>query len=189
MNFEFNYLDSRGIFNFIDINKDSCLTYLEFRSWILLIDRTLTENDVLELFNDIDQNRKKVFFLFFLEIFVFCLLDDGSIDCKEFQDYFGKDLLTSEPSIVDLTELFHEIDINHSGNITLNKLLKFFNHQSSMITKEEGEIFLGTISDIGNENSISFKGKICLKLKSFNKFLFLYFFVLEFIKAMHNWKI
>jgi len=29
-----------------------------------------------------------------------------------------------------------------------------------MITKEEGEIFLGTISDIGNENSISFKGKI-----------------------------
>jgi Ca2+-binding EF-hand superfamily protein len=99
---------------------------------------------------------------FFLFLLFFIVLDDGFIEYKEFQDYFGHDFLTSEPSIVDLTTLFHEIDINHSGNITLTELLKFFNHQSPMITKEEGEIFLGTISNTGNENSISFKGKILL---------------------------
>lgn len=106
----------------------------------------------------------KILFFFLLSCFFLLCLDDGSIDYKEFQDYFGNDLLTSEPSIIELTELFHDIDIHDSGHITLNELLQFFNHQTSMITKEEGEIFLGTISDNGNENSISFKGYFILKL-------------------------
>jgi len=37
-----------------------------------------------------------------------------------------------------------------------------------MITKEEAQIFLGMISDVGNENSVSLK---------------------EFLKAMREWKI
>ena len=90
---------------------------------------------------------------------LFSLLDDGVIQYKEFQNYFGIDLLTSEPDIVDLTTLFNEIDLNHSGRITLNELLQFFNDQSPLITKEEGELFLGTMSENGNEESISFKGK------------------------------
>jgi len=113
------------------------------------------------------------FFLFFFYSLFF--VDDGFIEYKEFQDYFGRDFLTSEPSIVDLTTLFHEIDINHSGNITLNDLLKFFNHQTPMITKEEGEIFLGTISDIGNENSISLKGKFFFKNKKIFLLNFIFF--------------
>jgi Ca2+-binding EF-hand superfamily protein len=85
------------------------------------------------------------------------VLDDGLIQYKEFHDYFGH---TSEPSLVDLTTLFNEIDIHHSGTLTLNELLKYFNHQSSLITTEEGKLFLGAISDSGNEDSISFKGQI-----------------------------
>ncbi len=54
--------DPQRIFNFIDTNNNSSLNYLEFRSWILLIDRTLTEHDILQIFNDIDQNRKNHFF-------------------------------------------------------------------------------------------------------------------------------
>ncbi len=112
-------------------------------------------------------------------------LDDGLIQYNEFHDYFGHDFLTSEPSVVDLATLFNEIDINHSGNLTLNELLTFFNHQSPLISKEEGEIFLGTISDTGNEDSISFKGQILFFLNKTN----LFYLSLEFIKAMHHWKI
>jgi Ca2+-binding EF-hand superfamily protein len=150
-------LDPQLIFNFLDVKQNSYLTYLEFRSWMLLIDRTLPEFDILQIFNDIDQNRKN-YFSFFFSLINF--LDDGLIQYKEFHEYFGHDFLTSEPSIVDLTTLFNEIDINHSGNLTLNELLKFFNHHLPLITAEEGRIFLGTISDSGNEDSISFKGQI-----------------------------
>ena len=80
------------------------------------------------------------------------------IQYKEFQQYFGTDLLNSEPDIVDLTILFNEIDQNHSGTINVHELLQFFNHQSPLISKEEGELFLGTMSETGNEDSISFKG-------------------------------
>lgn len=48
--------DPRRIFNFIDTNKDSRLTYWEFRSWMLIIDRTLAEHEILTIFNEIDRN-------------------------------------------------------------------------------------------------------------------------------------
>jgi len=142
--------DPRLMFNFIDVNTDSRLSYLEFRSWMLIIDRTLAEHELLRIFNEMDRN------------------GDGFIQYKEFRDYFGDDLLTSEASVVDLTILFNEIDINHTGNITLDQLLTYFNRHSPMITKEEGHMFLGMVSDIGNENNISLK---------------------EFLKAMSEWKI
>jgi Ca2+-binding EF-hand superfamily protein len=129
----------------------------------------------------------KIVGFFFLNYFFSLIdfLDDGLIQYNEFHDYFGHDFLTSEPSVVDLATLFNEIDINHSGNLTLNELLTFFNHQSPLISKEEGEIFLGTISDTGNEDSISFKGQILFFLNKTN----LFYLSLEFIKAMHHWKI
>jgi len=100
------------------------------------------------------KKKRSSFSLFFL----FILLGDGFIQYKEFQDYFGDDLLTSEANIVELTTLFNEIDTKHSGIITLDQLLTFFNRHSTMISKEEAQIFLGMISDVGNENSISLKG-------------------------------
>lgn len=166
-------LDSRRIFDFLDVNQNSYWTYLEFRSWMLLIDRTLSESDIHEIFNEIDQNRKTTKF-FFLHILLLFIVDDGLIQYKEFQQYFGTDLLSSEPDIVDLTILFNEIDQNHSGRITVSELLQFFNHQSPLISKEEGELFLGTMSETGNEDSISFKGKTnkkkaqMLKMKFFS---------------------
>jgi len=90
---------------------------------------------------------------------LFIHLGDGFIQYKEFRDYFGDDLLTSEANTVELTSLFNEIDTDHSGTIKLDQLLAFFNRHSTMITKEEAQIFLGMISDIGNENSISLKGR------------------------------
>lgn len=124
---------------------------------MLLIDRTLSESEIHQIFDDIDRNRKNSPILFPFSLF--SLLDDGVIQYKEFQNYFGMDLLTSEPDIVDLTTLFNEIDLNHSGRISLNELLQFFNDQTPLITKDEGELFLGTMSETGNEESISFKGK------------------------------
>ncbi|CAF1328676.1 unnamed protein product [Adineta ricciae] len=142
--------DSRLMFNFIDANTDSRVSYLEFRSWMLIIDQTLAEHELLQLFNEIDRN------------------NDGFIQYKEFRDYFGDDLLTGEANVVELTTLFNEIDTNHTGTITLDQLLAFFNRQTTMISKEEAHLFLGMVSESGNENSI------CLK---------------EFLKAMHQWKI
>ena len=49
-------LDPKLIFNFIDTNKDARLSYLEFRSWMLIIDRTLAEHELLSIFNEIDRN-------------------------------------------------------------------------------------------------------------------------------------
>lgn len=98
----------------------------------------------------------------------FSCLGDGFIQYKEFRDYFGDDLLTSEANTVDLISLFNEIDTNHCGSITVDELLTFFNRYSAMIRKEEAEVFLGMISDVGNEKSISLK---------------------EFLKAMQEWKI
>lgn len=142
--------DPRLIFSFIDSNTDARLSYLEFRSWILMIDQTLAEHEVFQIFNEVDRNR------------------DGFIQYKEFRDYFGDDLLTSEANTVDLISLFNEIDTNHCGSITVDELLTFFNRYSAMISKEEAEVFLGMISDVGNEKSISLK---------------------EFLKAMQEWKI
>ncbi len=44
------------MFNFIDVNTDSRLSYLEFRSWMLIIDKTLAEHEVLRIFNEMDRN-------------------------------------------------------------------------------------------------------------------------------------
>ena len=44
------------MFNFIDSNNDCRLSYLEFRSWMLLIDRTLAEHELLGIFNEMDRN-------------------------------------------------------------------------------------------------------------------------------------
>jgi Ca2+-binding EF-hand superfamily protein len=44
------------MFNFIDVDTDSRLSYLEFRSWMLLIDKTLDEHELLGIFNEIDRN-------------------------------------------------------------------------------------------------------------------------------------
>jgi Ca2+-binding EF-hand superfamily protein len=85
-------------------------------------------------------------------------VDDGFIQYKEFRDYFGDDLLTSEANVVELTTLFNEIDTDHSGSVTPDKLLTFFNRHSTMISQQEAELFLGMVSDIGNESSISLKG-------------------------------
>ena len=51
-------LDPRLMFNFIDTNKDARLSYLEFRSWMLIIDRTLAEHELLGIFNEIDRNSR-----------------------------------------------------------------------------------------------------------------------------------
>jgi len=112
-----------------------------------------------------------VFVFVFLHIeieFFFSFQGDGFIQYKEFRDYFGEDLLTSDANTVDLTSLFNEIDTNHCGSISVDQLLAFFNRYSTMISKEEAEIFLGMISDVGNENRITLK---------------------EFLKAMQEWKI
>jgi len=57
------YLDPRLMFNFIDVNADSRLSYLEFRSWMLIIDQTLAEHELLRIFNEMDRNglRIKIF--------------------------------------------------------------------------------------------------------------------------------
>lgn len=112
------------------------------------------------------------------------MLDDGFIQYKEFRDYFGDDLLTSEANPVELTSLFNEIGHDHSGVLTLDKLLAFFNRHSTMISKEEGEIFLGMISDVGNETSISLQGS-STTIRNFFSLISL----LEFLKAMREWKI
>ncbi len=90
---------------------------------------------------------------------IIILVDDGFIQYKEFRDYFGDDLLTSEANTAELTTLFNEIDTDHLGSITFDQLLAFFNRHATLITKEEAHIFLGMVSDAGNENNISLKGK------------------------------
>ncbi|CAF3182874.1 unnamed protein product [Rotaria sp. Silwood2] len=130
----------RRVFNFIDVNTDSRLSYLEFRSWMLLIDQTLAEHELFQIFNVIDRN------------------GDGFIQYKEFRDYFGDDLLTSEANVIELTTLFNEINTDQSETITLDQLLAFFNRYSTMITKEEAQLFFGMVSDVGNENTITLKG-------------------------------
>ncbi|CAF0721495.1 unnamed protein product [Rotaria sordida] len=142
--------DPRLMFNFIDVNTDSRLSYLEFRSWMLMIDATLAEHELLQIFNEMDRN------------------GDGFIQYKEFRDYFGDDLLTSEANVAELTTLFNEINTDQSETITLDQLLAFFNRYSTMITKEEAQLFLGMVSDVGNENTITLK---------------------EFLKAMREWKV
>jgi len=59
------------MFNFIDVNTDSRLSYLEFRSWMLIIDQKLGEHELLRIFNEMDRNgkKKKKFFLFILLIY------------------------------------------------------------------------------------------------------------------------
>lgn len=49
-------LDPRLMFNFIDVNADSRVSYLEFRSWMLIIDQTLAEHELFQIFNEIDRN-------------------------------------------------------------------------------------------------------------------------------------
>lgn len=49
--------------------------------------------------------------------------------------------------------------MNQTGHITLEQLLNFFNRNSLMITKEEAHVFLGMVSEVGNENRISLKGQ------------------------------
>ena len=48
------------MFNFIDANKDSRLSYLEFRSWMLIIDQTLVEHELFQIFNEIDRNSNSI---------------------------------------------------------------------------------------------------------------------------------
>ncbi|CAF4052093.1 unnamed protein product, partial [Rotaria sordida] len=67
------------------------------------------------------------------------------------------DLLTSEANVAELTTLFNEINTDQSETITLDQLLAFFNRYSTMITKEEAQLFLGMVSDVGNENTITLK--------------------------------
>ena len=161
-------LDPKLIFNFIDTNKDARLSYLEFRSWMLIIDRTLAEHELLSIFNEIDRNGNEKFVCSLSFNEKFSCLDDGFIQYKEFRDYFGDDLLTGDGDLVHLTNLFSEIDTNQSGTITVEELLDYFNRYSMMISKEEANVFLGMVSDVGNETSISLK---------------------EFLKAMQEWKI
>lgn len=56
------------MFNFIDADTDSRLSYLEFRSWMLIIDQTLGEHELLRIFNEIDRNSMNliIFFPLFL---------------------------------------------------------------------------------------------------------------------------
>ena len=124
-----------------------------------------------------------VLLLHFCSLFI----DDGFIQYKEFRDYFGDDLLTSEANDVELISLFNEIGKDYSERMTLEQLLAFFNRHSTMISKEEGEIFLGMISDAGNEKSISLQGKHVFHRRTRHSNVFLSF--LEFLKAMHEWKI
>lgn len=49
------------MFNFIDSNRDSRLSYLEFRSWMLMIDQTLAEHELYQIFNEIDRNSNEIF--------------------------------------------------------------------------------------------------------------------------------
>jgi len=59
------------MFNFVDVNTDSRLSYLEFRSWMLIIDKTLAEHELLQIFNEMDRNGINIsscfnpYFLFF----------------------------------------------------------------------------------------------------------------------------
>lgn len=62
----FLLLDTRHVFDFFDQNDDSCLSYLEFRSWMLLVDRTLAEDELLQLFHDVDQDGSSLFFFLHL---------------------------------------------------------------------------------------------------------------------------
>ena len=90
------------------------------------------------------------------------ILGDGVIEYKEFRDYFGIDVFTEEPSDADARILFDEIDHQKTGALSLEKLLEFFNLQSNLISREEGELFLGIASSTGNQNSISYPGNIHL---------------------------
>jgi len=57
------------MFNFIDVNTDSRLSYLEFRSWMLIIDQTLAEHELFRIFNEMDRNGTIKFFHFILLIY------------------------------------------------------------------------------------------------------------------------
>lgn len=151
--------DSRLMFNFIDANTDSRLSYLEFRSWMLIIDSTLAEHELLTLFNEIDRNGTPLAVALASTLIALLMLGDGFIQYKEFRDYFGDELLTGEANVVELTTLFNEIDTARTGTISLEQLLAFFNRHTAMISEEEAHLFLGMASDIGNENCISLRGK------------------------------
>jgi Ca2+-binding EF-hand superfamily protein len=66
------YTDPRLMFSFIDVNTDSRISYLEFRSWMLIIDQTLAEHELLRIFNEMDRNSIYTNFYFFLLILVVC---------------------------------------------------------------------------------------------------------------------
>ena len=110
---------------------------------------------------------------------------DGFIQYKEFRDYFGDDLLTGEANTVELTALFNEIDVDRSGSITFAQLLAYFNRHATMISEDETHVFLGMVSDIGDENNISLKGTD----ESAASILSTISSRLEFIKAMQEWKV
>jgi hypothetical protein len=59
----------------------------------------------------------------------------------------------------------------------------FEQSHTTLITKEEAHIFLGMVSDVGNENNISLKG---ISIKNPIKINFGF---LEFLKAMREWKV
>ena len=110
---------------------------------------------------------------------------DGFIQYKEFRDYFGDDLLAGEANTVELTALFNEIDVDRSGSITFTQLLAYFNRHATMISEEETHVFLGMVSDIGDENNISLKGTHESATSIFHAMSSR----LEFIKAMQEWKV
>jgi Ca2+-binding EF-hand superfamily protein len=80
------------------------------------------------------------------------------IEYKEFRDYFGIDVFTNEPNDVDARILFDEIDRQQTGQLSAENLIEFFNQQSNLISREEGELFLGIASDTGNQSCISYPG-------------------------------
>lgn len=67
-------LDSRLMFNFIDANTDSRLSYLEFRSWMLIIDQTLAEHELFRIFNEMDRNRTKSIYFFSFHFYIYFIL-------------------------------------------------------------------------------------------------------------------
>ena len=160
-------LEPRRVFDFLDRDKDSRLSYLEFRAWILLIDRSVEEHELLQIFDEIDRNGQ-------LSTVVehWCLSDlaslfivgDGAIEYKEFRDYFGVDVFSEEPSDAELRLLFDELDLQQTGELSLEKLLAFFNRQNPLISREEGERFLGIASKTDNESTISYSGNTHISL-------------------------
>ncbi|CAF1027876.1 unnamed protein product [Didymodactylos carnosus] len=139
---------ARKVFNFIDNSDDARISYWKYRSYMLTIDSTITDQELLGSFTEMDQN------------------GDGFIQYKEFKDYFGEDL-TNDAKESDLTDLFNDIDFDGDGIITTTELLSYFNRQTKFLSESEAILFVGMVSDAGNEH-------ISLK---------------EFLKAMQEWKL